>query len=71
MRLQDFLAAENISLAAFGRSIGVPNRQTISRYVRSERFPPPDVLVRIEEVTGGRVTASDLARQCVEQTEAA
>lgn len=43
--------------------IGVTNKQTMSRYARGDRFPPPDVLLRIREVTKGKVSADDFVDQ--------
>ena len=63
MNLASYIEGLGISVAEFGRLIDVPNRQTVHKYVRGERFPPPATLARIREVTGGRVTADDFVAQ--------
>ena len=63
MDLKAYLSHKKMTLAAFGVEIGVPNKQTISRYVRGERTPPVETIQRIEEATEGLVTLSDFATQ--------
>ena len=63
MKLGDYLRDEKLTVAAFGALVGVGNKQTMSRYVRGDRFPPADTLLRIREVTAGRVTADDFVDQ--------
>ena len=59
MDLKTYLSNKGLSVPAFGRSVGVDNRQTMWRYVSGERMPPRDVLRRIREETDGQVTADD------------
>lgn len=63
MTLREYLRHSGTKAAAFGRQIGVHNRMTILRYVKHERMPPRDVLLRIREATGGAVTADDFVNQ--------
>ncbi len=58
MLLSDYLAENELSDAAFARLIGV-ERQTVGRYQTGDRFPERHILLKIFEVTGGKVTAND------------
>lgn len=60
MQLADYLRTSGISDDDFGQMIGV-NRQAVHRYKTFGRFPKRQVLAKIVEVTGGAVTANDLA----------
>jgi len=72
MRLGAYLTSKKLSAAKFGQDVGVPNRSTMHRYVRGERFPPPLVLLAIREKTKGEVTPNDFADQFADaSTEAA
>lgn len=43
--------------------LGVTNKQTMLRYAHGDRFPPPDVLLHIREVTKGQVSAESFVDQ--------
>jgi len=58
MKLKDFLEKEGISNAEFAKRIGV-SKMTISRYVRGEAIPKPDIMRRIVKDTKNKVTAND------------
>lgn len=58
MKLADYLSSVNQSHEAFAGLIGV-EQATVTRYINGDRYPRPDILVRIREATGGRVTADD------------
>lgn len=60
MQLAKYLDDNEISDAAFARSIGV-ERQAVGRYRAGERFPEKPILLKIYEVTSGQVTANDFA----------
>lgn len=60
MKLATYLESEKLTDAAFARSIGV-ERQAVGRYKAGERFPEKPILLRIYEVTDGKVTANDFA----------
>lgn len=68
MKLAAWLRTKDMTATAFGLLVNVTNKQTMSRYIRGDRFPPPDVLVRIRAVTDGEVTADDFADQHVAAT---
>lgn len=59
MKLDEYLAAEDVSIATFAGLIGV-SVQAVHRYLSGERIPRPDLMERIEATTGGRVQANDL-----------
>ena len=58
MHLRDYLKSKNLSLAEFGRRIGVKT-QSVHRYAQYGRVPDGKVMAKIFEVTGGVVTPSD------------
>jgi transcriptional regulator with XRE-family HTH domain len=62
MQLAAYLSQNGLTVPKFGREVGVPNRQTMYQYAKGMRFPPPDVLARIADKTGGKVTADDFVR---------
>lgn len=47
-----------MSHAAFGALVDVA-QATINRYVRGDRFPSPEMIRKIHQVTGGKVTVAD------------
>lgn len=57
--LADWLRANDISDAEFGRRIGC-DRGSVGRYTRGERYPDPPTLLRIGQETHGEVTADDM-----------
>lgn len=57
MTLNDFLLASNLTEDAFAVRIGV-SQPAVHRY-RNGRIPTPDVMQRIVEETGGKVTPND------------
>lgn len=68
MQLADYLDQNEITDAAFARSIGV-ERQAVGRYRAGERFPEKPILLKIFEITGGKVTANDFAGLPTKQNE--
>lgn len=62
MQLTEYLSKNGLTVPKFGLRVGVPNRQTMYQYAKGIRFPPPEVLARIREETGGTVTADDFVR---------
>lgn len=58
MKLSEFLATTNTPVAAFAELVGV-RRNAIYEYLAEKKFPSPDTMRRIFEVTQGRVTAND------------
>ena len=64
MILKDYLRAHSETPAAFAARLNL-SVQAVYRYMAGERFPPPDILLRIREATGGAVTADDFLDQRV------
>lgn len=60
MTLADWISTAGISDAECARRLFV-TRQALSRYLAHSRFPRPDVLRRIHDLTNGNVTANDFA----------
>lgn len=58
MRLHEYLQQTGLSRADFARQIGV-KYITVARYLDTQRVPEPSVMVKIIEVTEGKVTAND------------
>lgn len=58
MTLEEFLAAEKLSEAAFAGRLGV-SQVTIHRYVKKQRFPDRETILRIESVTDRKVKPAD------------
>jgi len=63
MLLSEYLAETGESAAAFARRSAVGSRQLINKYLRTQRFPSPENLLRIRVASGGRVTADDFVDQ--------
>lgn len=60
MQLGDYLAAERLTLTAFGRRIGVAH-STVHKWATGRLLPAWDKIMAIEAATGGAVTAEDFA----------
>lgn len=58
MKLVDYLAAQNLTMQAFGAQIG-RSTATVSRIARGMQRPDWDTLEAIKIATKGRVTAND------------
>ena len=60
MTLEQYLSRPNNKTlhSAFAERVGV-SQVTITRYVRSERFPSPEMIDKIFEATGGKVKVAD------------
>jgi transcriptional regulator with XRE-family HTH domain len=66
MKLSSYLDAAKETHEAFAKRIGV-SQAAVSRYAAGARLPRPEVLHRIVEATGGKVTANDfLSDEAVE-----
>lgn len=59
MKLRDYLQREKISVAEFGRRVGVRNRMTMLRYINHQRPVPHTVVLAIVRETAGEVTPND------------
>ncbi len=67
MTLREFLDTENVPHGQFAARIGV-SAEAVRRYLQGKRRPSWDVMPKIIEATGGKVTpdsflASDQSRQ--------
>lgn len=59
MTLQEFIKANpDLVISDFARRLGVA-RQTLYAWGRGEQMPRPHHILRVEALTGGRVTAND------------
>lgn len=58
MKLGDYLAKRQISVADFAKTVGVAD-PTIRRYIAGQRIPKRQVMARISLHTSGEVTAVD------------
>jgi len=58
MTLEKFLETKPMTQAAFADLVGV-KQATINRYIRSERFPSPEMIRKIEEATNFKVKVMD------------
>lgn len=68
MKLIDYMKDKGLTDAAFGAKVGV-DRATVSRWRRGVFRPDWDIIEKIEEATGGMVTAKDFVKP--QSTEAA
>ncbi|AGF74117.1 putative transcriptional regulator [Bartonella australis AUST/NH1] len=57
-KLKSYLEQNKLSQAKFGQQVGV-SQSTVNRYLRGLRFPEPEVVLKIEEATGGVVRPVD------------
>lgn len=58
-RLAEYLHENRLTQAQFAERIGT-TQATVSRFIRGKRFPHVAILRRIQEETGGAVTAGDM-----------
>jgi len=62
MQLAKYLSDKHMKATDFAETIGV-KQPTVSRYLRNERFPSPDMIARIYAATGNKVTVKDWYEQ--------
>jgi len=58
MRLEIYLKDRGVTRENFARSLGV-SRQAVDHWIRGYRFPRPEHVMKIEQVTEGLVCAAD------------
>lgn len=58
MKLKTYIESHGLSPARFAAMIGV-SQPAVHRYVHNGRIPQRAVMLRISEVTGGKVTPND------------
>ena len=59
MKLADWLFESNVAPEQLRRMLGVRSRTTIHRYLTGERTPRSRVILKISEITCGRVQLAD------------
>jgi DNA-binding transcriptional regulator YdaS (Cro superfamily) len=59
MKLLDYMRAENLDDQAMAGRIGGCSAHAVKKWKYGERSPDPDRIIRIEEVTGGKVSLRD------------
>lgn len=67
MKLADYLLQNDLSPAEFTRLLGLSSSATIRRYMLGERLPREEILLRIIQATGGKVTREDFISGGVSQ----
>jgi len=60
MQLITYLEENKISQRSFAKMIGV-QPLAVNRYIKGKRTPKPEILLRIEHATEGKVTIRDFA----------
>ncbi|MGN6772509.1 MAG: helix-turn-helix domain-containing protein [Rhizobiaceae bacterium] len=58
MTLAEYLNSQKMTEAAFADRLNV-SQVTVHRYVKGQRFPDRDMILRISELTGARVAPAD------------
>jgi transcriptional regulator with XRE-family HTH domain len=58
MQLKTYLSENSVSLSEFARLVGA-SEGGIRKWLTGERVPRPEAVRKIQEVTGGAVTAND------------
>jgi len=58
MKLAQYLSSNDLTETAFADLIDV-SQVTVNRYIRGERFPVREIILKIESTTGGQVSAAD------------
>ena len=66
MKLIDYIKQNRLTQNKFANKSGL-TRSAICRLVKSERFPNPDTMNKIELATLGQVTANDFLKQMQER----
>lgn len=62
MRLLRFRRMNDISASKLCKELGI-SRGALSRYENGERFPRPEILLKIKAVTSGQVAAEDFLNE--------
>ena len=58
MKLREFLSENEISEAAFSAQVGV-SQVAVHRYVAGQRTPSYEIMLKIMDITDGKVSAND------------
>ena len=59
MHLSDYLNLANLDDAVFASMVGGVSKHAVKKWRYRERVPEADRIIRIEEITGGKVTLRD------------
>lgn len=65
MFLSDYLKNAGITQRRFAQECGL-SPAAVTRLLKGQRFPSPETMFTIHQVTGGKVGAEDFFRQRVE-----
>lgn len=63
MKLLEWMRRKAIDDETFAERVGGCTSHAVKKWKYGERQPPADKIIRIEEVTGGKVTLRDLVPQ--------
>jgi transcriptional regulator with XRE-family HTH domain len=69
MKLAQYLSDNKITQLALAEKVGV-TQVTINRYVKGERFPDPEMIEKIFQATGQKVSVTDWYKQAAEDRAA-
>ncbi|WP_310419684.1 helix-turn-helix transcriptional regulator [Mycoplana sp. BE70] len=58
MTLGKYISERGLTHEAFGKLVGA-SQATINRYVRGDRFPSREMVLRIQTATNGEVSVGD------------
>lgn len=58
MTLEEYLKAEGMNASAFAKLLNV-TPSTVTRWLTTDRKPDLELMVKIEDATGGKVTMRD------------
>jgi len=62
MKLSDYMRANRLTNAAFAEIIGSVGPSAVRKWRYGERYPRIEELVKIQQVTKGKVTPADFVR---------
>tara|TARA_R110000824_G_scaffold100539_3_gene239059 strand:+ start:7336 stop:7557 length:222 start_codon:yes stop_codon:yes gene_type:complete len=67
MYLSKWIGLTKTTKKSVAEKLGNITATSVTRWTKSKRFPKPQELMRIEEITEGLVTANDFVKQWKEQ----
>jgi|TARA_A100000172_G_C3041186_1_gene110539 DNA-binding transcriptional regulator YdaS (Cro superfamily) len=67
MYLSKWIGLTKTTKKSVAEKLGNITPTSVTRWTKSKRFPKPQELMRIEEITEGLVTANDFVKQWKEQ----
>ena len=60
MDLKTYRLSKDLTREDAANFLELANESVVRRYETGERYPRPEIMARIERLTGGEVTASDM-----------